>query len=283
MRMRRAGACSIAVLVAACAGDGDGLDENGRPLEGGEEVLLPELSSIQSNVFTPICTTCHAGSAAPLGLRLEADAAFAMLVNAPSAEVPGLLRVAPGNPDASYLIQKLEGTAAVGERMPLNGPPLPPETIAVIRQWITDGAPQSASAPTMSAKSKAATLDALWPLPGSVMRESARVIVLSASTMLDTTILDAGVATLLRSGGDGDFTNGDEQILNASMVVRASSPTVLALTAPAGEWVPDQYELRVSGGPPLALADLASHPIDGDRNGEPGGDFVLRFIVETTQ
>ena len=280
MRMRRAGACSTALLLAACAGDGDGLDENGRPIEGSEDVLVPEFSSIQSKVFTPICTTCHAGSSAPLGLRLEADAAYAMLVNAPSAEVPGVLRVAPGNPDASYLIHKLEGTAAVGGRMPLNGPPLPAETIAVIRQWISDGAPQSASVPAMSSQTKAATLDAVWPLPDSVMRESARVVVLSASTTLDTTILDAGVVTLRRSGGDGDFMNGDEQVLHASIVVRSSSPTVLALTAPASEWVADRYELRVSGGSPLALADLASRPIDGDGNGEPGGDFVLRFIVE---
>ena len=277
MEMRRAGACSTALLLAACAGDGDGLDENGRPIEGSEDILLPEFSSIQSKVFTPICTACHAGSAAPLGLRLEADAAYAMLVNAPSVEVPGLLRVAPGNPDASYLIQKLEGTATVGGRMPLNGPPLPPETIAVIRQWIIDGAPQSTSVPTMT---KATTLDAVWPLPDSVMRESARVIVLSASSMLDTAVLDAGVVTLRRSGGDGDFTTGDEHILHASIVVRSSSPTVLALSAPASEWVADQYELRVSGGAPLALADLASRPIDGDRNGEPGGDFVLRFSVE---
>ena len=283
MRMRRAGACSTALLLAACAGDGDGLDENGRPAEGSEDVLVPEFSSIQSKVFTPICTTCHAGSSAPLGLRLEADAAYAMLVNAPSAEVPGLLRVAPGNPDASYLIHKLEGTATVGGRMPLNGPPLPAETIAVIRQWISDGAPQSASVPAMSSQTKAATLDAVWPLPDSVMRESARVVVLSASTTLDTTILDAGVVTLRRSGGDADFMNGDEQVLHASIVVRSSSPTVLALTAPASEWMADRYELRVSGGSPLALADLASRPIDGDSNGEPGGDFVLRFTVEETR
>lgn len=283
MRMHKAGACSTALLLAACAGDGDGLDENGRPSEGGEDVLLPELSSIQSRVFTPICTTCHAGSAAPLGLRLEADAAYAMLVNAPSVEVPGLLRVAPGNPDASYLIQKLEGTATVGGRMPLNGPPLPPETIAVIRQWITDGAPQSVSVQTMSSQSKPATLEAVWPMRDGVMREPARVVVLSASTMLDTTLLDAGIVTLRRSGGDGNFTDGDEQILDASMVVRSSSPTVLALTAPTDEWVRDQYELRVSGGSPLALADLASRPIDGDGNGEAGGDFVLHFIVEGTR
>jgi hypothetical protein len=273
--------CLAALMLAACAGDGEGLDENGRPIEGMEDALLPELASIQSKVFTPICTTCHAGSAAPLGLRLEEGASFAMLVNAPSAEVPALLRVAPGNPDASYLIQKLEGTAAVGGRMPLNGPPLPAETIAVIRQWITAGAPQGSAQPADA--NKVTTLDPVWPMPGSSVRESTRVVVLSASSMLDTTLLDAGVVALRRSGGDGDFANQNEQVIHASIRVRSLEPTVLALTAPDSEWVADQYELRVSGGMPLALADQASRPIDGDGDGEPGGDFVLRFAVEESR
>jgi hypothetical protein len=273
--------CLAALMLAACAGDGEGLDENGRPIEGMEDALLPELASIQSKVFTPICTTCHAGSAAPLGLRLEEGASFAMLVNAPSAEVPALLRAAPGNPDASYLIQKLEGTAAVGGRMPLNGPPLPAETIAVIRQWITAGAPQGSAQPADA--NKVTTLDPVWPMPGSSVRESTRVVVLSASSMLDTTLLDAGVVALRRSGGDGDFANQNEQVIHASIRVRSLEPTVLALTAPDSEWVADQYELRVSGGMPLALADQASRPIDGDGDGEPGGDFVLRFAVEESR
>jgi hypothetical protein len=282
MQKLQVAACSTALLLGACAGDGDGLDENGRPIGSGEEVLSPEFSSIQRNVFTPICTTCHAGGSAPLGLRLDEGAAYAMLVNAASVEVPELLRVAPGNPDASYLIQKLEGTATVGERMPLNGPPLPPETIAVIRQWIADGAAQSINAPPAST-SKAATLTALWPMKGSVMRESAQVIVLSASAMLDTTLLDAGVVTLRRSGGDGDFANDNERVIRASISVRSLQPTVLALTAPQGVWAADQYELRISGGPPLALADAGSRPIDGDNDGEPGGDFVLHFAVEESR
>jgi hypothetical protein len=281
MQMRTVAACSV-LLLGGCAGDGDGLDENGRPVGSGEDVLLPEFSSIQSKVFTPICTTCHAGGAAPLGLGLEEGAAYAMLVNAPSVEVPELLRVAPGNPDASYLIQKLEGTATVGERMPLNGPPLPAETIAVIRQWITDGAAQSTGAPP-AGTSKPATLTSVWPRQKSVVREAAQGIVLSASTMLDTTLLDAGVVTLRRSGGDGDFTNENEHVIGASIGVRSLQPTVLVLTVPRNEWVADQYELRVSGGAPLALADHESRPIDGDNDGKPGGDFVLHFAVEDSR
>ena len=133
-------------LLAACAGNGEGLDANGRPISSAPQPLLPELQSIQDQVFTPICTTCHAGAAAPLGFRLDANSSYAMLVGQPSVEVPSLMRVAPGQPDSSYIIQKLEGHAAVGGQMPLGGPYLPQSTIDVIRQWILDGAQPSAAA-----------------------------------------------------------------------------------------------------------------------------------------
>lgn len=137
--------CMLAAwLLAACGGgSGEGLDSNGRPLQPGGDVggaLQASYPSIQDHVFTPICTVCHAGSAAPMGLRLDAGNAFRALVGSASAEVPSLLRVAPGRPDESYLVHKLEGHAAVGARMPLGGPYLDAATIAIVRQWISDGA-----------------------------------------------------------------------------------------------------------------------------------------------
>ena len=84
---------------------------------------------------------------APQGLRLDAANSYALLVNVASAEVPGLLRVNPGNPNASYLVQKIEGTAAVGVRMPANGPPyLPQDRIDLVRRWIAAGAPSRVGA-----------------------------------------------------------------------------------------------------------------------------------------
>lgn len=135
----------LAIALAACGGgSGEGLDANGRPIgEGGGSSgpLQPTFASIQARVLTPICTACHAGAAAPMGLRLDAGSSYALLVGVPSAEVPGLQRIKPGNPADSYLIQKLEGRAAVGARMPFGGPYLDDATIAVIRQWIAAGAP----------------------------------------------------------------------------------------------------------------------------------------------
>lgn len=133
----------VTAMLAACGGgSGEGLDANGRPIAGGAApgALAADFGSIQDHVFTPICTVCHAGGAAPQGLRLDAANSYAMLVGVPSSEVPAVLRIAPGQPDASYLIQKLEGHAAVGSRMPFGGPYLDAATIDIIRQWIAAGA-----------------------------------------------------------------------------------------------------------------------------------------------
>ena len=58
-----------------------------------------------------------------------------------SPRAANLIRVVPGNPNASFLIQKLEGTQSLGDRMPQFGPYLPQSTIDLIRQWIQNGAP----------------------------------------------------------------------------------------------------------------------------------------------
>jgi hypothetical protein len=140
---------ACALLIAACAGNGEGLDANGRPLTPGGSGAAPlsaDFASIQANIFTPICSVCHVGGSAPEGLRLDAANSYGLLVGVPSTEVPSLMRVKPGDPDNSYIIQKLEGHAAVGAQMPLGGPYLSTSTIAFIRQWITDGAPAAAAA-----------------------------------------------------------------------------------------------------------------------------------------
>lgn len=102
--------------------------------------LQATLSSIQTEIFTPICSSCHGAGVANAGMRVDDGSAFSNLVSVASSEVPSLFRVEPGDPDNSYLIQKLEGSAAIGVRMPLGGPFLSQDDINVIRQWITAGA-----------------------------------------------------------------------------------------------------------------------------------------------
>ena len=57
--------------------------------------------------------------------------------------------VVPGNPDASLLYDRVLGTPGSGPQMPLEQPPLSPQAINTIRNWILAGAPDwTAPAPT---------------------------------------------------------------------------------------------------------------------------------------
>jgi hypothetical protein len=258
-------------VIAGCAGNGEGLDENGRPVtDSGTDALQPTLKSIQDNVFTPICTQCHLGPAAPRGLRLDEASAFAMLVNAPSAEVPSLNRVTPGDPGNSYLIQKLEGTAAVGGQMPLGQPPLPQATIAVIRQWIANGAAQSVAT---QVEVMPMQVHAVEPPPGQMLNPE-REILLEASGTLNVSTLTEASVSLLGSGGDGTFADGNEVNLGAVHIeARSLEPTVIALKLDNGALVPDSYRLTLSGHGRKAVRDSSGLAI---------GEFVLQFSVGGT-
>jgi hypothetical protein len=105
--------------------------------------LQPTFSSIRTQVLDARCITCHSGvgRVPDGGLRLEAAVAYQQLVNAQSEGKPSAVRVVPGDPNASYLIHKLEGRFdIVGARMPLGDAPLAQADIDVIRTWISQGA-----------------------------------------------------------------------------------------------------------------------------------------------
>jgi len=137
-----------ALLAAAC-------DEKLSDVTGPTPTLEPTFSSISQNIFQAVdssgraaCTQCHTsvgGRVPPQGLSLDSTVAYSNLVNVASREKPELLRVAPGNPDASYLVHKLEGRAdIVGQRMPrTSGPFLTDGQMLVIRRWIALGAPNN--------------------------------------------------------------------------------------------------------------------------------------------
>lgn len=239
---------ALAFAFAGCAGSGEGLDANGRPL--GETGPGDDLfTQIQESIFTAICTACHAGASAPLGLRLDAASSFAMLVGVPSVEVPTVRRVAPGDPDASYLVQKIEGRAAVGGRMPLGGPPLTQTSIDLVRQWIAAGAP-----PPTGALSEPLQMIATIPAQGERV-SVAHEIVLVFSQPIDASIAQAGVFTLRAGAGD--------EIALASMHVSAANPTVVRLV-PVRSLTAGVYRLDIRGAGPTALADVHAHTLRQD-------------------
>ena len=102
------------------------------------------LAELQSTIFTPSCSGCHTGGGAtlPSSMNLSnAAATHAALVGVASTEQPSVLRVSAGDPDASYLVLKIEGAPGItGARMPLGGAPLDATLIANVRAWIEAGA-----------------------------------------------------------------------------------------------------------------------------------------------
>lgn len=120
-------------LVFACATETDS--------GGDEEALAPTLQNVQAEVFNSSCafSGCHQGAGSSGNLALEDGAAFANLVGIASDGVPTATRVVPADPDASYLILKLEaGEGIVGDQMP--SAPLDAERIQLVRDWIAQGA-----------------------------------------------------------------------------------------------------------------------------------------------
>ena len=109
--------------------------------------IIPTWYGVQANILQRFCTICHSGSAPPAGLSWEVTQYDNIVTGGrASTEIPGMLEVNPGDPDASYVMWKLRGQgpagqAIVGVRMPATGIPLDPALIAVVEQWIRAGAP----------------------------------------------------------------------------------------------------------------------------------------------
>ena len=277
-----------AVLTACAPGSGEGLNVSGRPLdESGDVPLAATLESIQVNVFDASCTVCHSGAAAPLGLRLDAGNSFTNLVGVPSAQVGALLRVAPGDPDNSYLIRKLEGTASEGQLMPLGGPPVPQATIDFVRQWISDGAlPDSGGTPGTPP-----VVVSMSPTPDSVSTDFPAEIVIGFDQDIDASTVNTLTFTLTRAGGDGAFGDAaDVPVMATSVDLSIVNPRLAVMDLSSVAAVADLYRVALEGSGPNMILNIDGRALDGEfsgalpsGDGTEGGDFVADFEVQGLQ
>ena len=279
----------VALVVGACtAGDGRGLNVSGRPLdEGGDVPLAPTLGSIQVNLFDAYCVVCHSGASAPQGLRLDAANSYVNLVGVASREVGSILRVWPGDPDRSYLVRKLEGTAAQGGRMPLGAAPIPQATIDFVRQWIADGAMPDTGTPGGGAP----VVVSLTPEPDSVNPDFPAQIVAGFDRDIDASTINDLTFALLRSGGDDQFDDGTDVVVTANSVALSPVNARLAVMDLAGVTpVEDRYRVTLAGSGPNVVLGVDGPALDGDFSGSlpsgdgtEGGDFVAYFEVRGMQ
>jgi methionine-rich copper-binding protein CopC len=254
----------LMTALAGCAGNGNGISS--------VEPLAADFKSIQDNIFTPICSKCHIGAGAPEGLQLDATHSYAALVGVPSTEQSNVMRVAPNDPNSSYIIRKLEGItsgpdAIAGVRMPFGGPYLPQSTIDVIAQWITDGAPNSTTAPAAAAATVKSTqrfsVAATSPDNDSIVDASPAHIIVSFSGDIDSTLLNATTVTLQSS----DVTAPPVPVTTTIPPGDASA----ILITPGASLASGTYRVTLHG----SLADMNAQAL--------GSDYTLTFTVDALQ
>jgi mono/diheme cytochrome c family protein len=134
-----------ALLASACVPD---------PLigpldpDGGNGGSPERLTTITETIFVPKCATsaCHAGhppAAAPGSYELEWI--WGDIVDVPSQQLAGMDVVEPFEPESSYLVYKLRGTAGMiggnASPMPIGDLLLTEAEIQAVEAWIRNGAP----------------------------------------------------------------------------------------------------------------------------------------------
>jgi hypothetical protein len=252
--------------AAGCAGNGEGLDQNGQPISAGGGTggaITADFKSIQDNVLTPICSQCHIGASAPEGLQLDAAHSYNLLVGVPSVEQPDLLRVKPGDPDDSYMVHKIDGAPGIdGGQMPLGEPPLPQATIDAIRQWIANGAPNAPSAAAASAP--VFTVQTTAPLDGATATAPLQNIVVTFTHDIDASLVNDTTMTLER-------IDGAAQRISAAAVLAPANAAVLLIT-PRAALEPGIYRVTLRGTGGGALADMNAATLGVD----PSFEFTLK-------
>ena len=115
------------------------------------------------------------------------------------------------------------------------------------------------------------------PAAGAVLPEFPESVVVTLSEELDPlTVTDQSVA-LVASGGDGIFDNGDDVLIGATAIVAEGNVITLDLSGVVAD--DDVFQLQLSGTEPDAIVSAEGSILDGDADGEPGGDFTSNFMV----
>ena len=238
----------------------------------------PNFSEIQAGLFGPSCATanCHSGGAPAANLNLEAANSYAMLIGIPATQDPGVQRVNPGNPGLSYLITKLEGPGASGGQMPPAGA-IAQADIDVVRQWIFDGAIDDTV--VVQDPIRVASLS---PMPGQALTAPPAQIVAGFDREVDAATVNANTFLLQRSGGDGTFTDGNEvAITAASISVPVANPQSAIFDLTGVTLVDDSYLVSLLGDGGSVIMDLDANALDGDGDGNAGGDYFAPFSITT--
>lgn len=145
--------------------------------------------------------------------------------------------------------------------MPLGEPALPDATIQVIRQWISDGA-----APGVTGRSALFAVQSVAVTPTQ--------IAIAFTQPVDPALVNRDTVSVARMQPTGEATPP----IALRVSVSAYNDTLI-LAEPVQPLAPGRYRVNLRGTGPLMLADMWASALDGDRDGEPGGDASIELAL----
>jgi hypothetical protein len=259
-RARWTGGAPLLMMVACGGGSGSTASSMMPPAAGQSPPLMATFDSIQSNIFTPLCATCHSGANPPVNLNLDATHSYNDLINVPSTEQPTIVRVKPGDPMNSFLVQHIQS----------EGDGASPTDLTFIEQWITDGAPPSASAMSMAEKFQVASVQ---PDTGDQLSAAPARVIVGFTQELDASRIDGTSAVLERMASDG----GANTKVPALVALPAGNPRALIVT-PRSALLPGSYRLVIDPPDGTAIGSIGSAALSAPMRGE-SGRVVTQFDV----
>ena len=254
----------------------------------------PTLDAIQHDIFTPSCAfgSCHAGSNPAAGLDLSNGKSCGSLMGRPSCVLNGRMRLIPGQPGQSYLVDKVQGTnlgnnpdgpcalAANGrpQRMPLGAQPLCQGRIDQIKAWIAAGAPGCSTMPdgppdagVTDGSPPDAPPDAAPPVAIATLTVASASIEAGDRTMATATLASPAPSggetiylqvldtTVLAAPGQVFVDAGAQRVSFEVGGLRPSSPVIVRARA-GGAWADAQ--IGVTG---LLLAEIYPNAPNGEQ------------------
>jgi hypothetical protein len=230
----RASACAVVgavVLGAACGNDragpvtADAGTADDDPLAVADTAPAGSLDDLHQRIIVKRCSgqpgLCHNGQFEP---NLSTPAmAYAYLVARPGLEKPDELRVRPGDPAHSLLIDKLRNRG-VATRMPLGAEPLDEGDIQALEAWIGGGAlraPGAAPAPVLNNPPRRPEIG-MFDAAGTRLDGAGPIHVTTGTTL----VLRHSVA---------DFETPDSSIPFAAVILSVADGRNIVLAATAAE------------------------------------------------
>ena len=163
--------------------------------------------------------------------------------------------------------------------MPLGGPPLPAETMAFFREWVSNGAlPDGATIDTAASAFAPAVASASIDQDAVLDRMPETLSIVWTSPVDNSSLSDATVS-LVRSGGDGTFNDGNEVAVDV-YTAETTNPYVTTLVTTELKPTEDSFQLRILGNGDTVARSVDALTIDGNGNGAAGGNFIRNFVIE---